>query len=166
MRPGAGRADTEFVPLEARCGRAATSQPGAMSRPLGLARAQSIEGGPVLRRIPDLPDSVIGIEAIGDVEASDYQTVLDPAVETARRTHDKLRLLYVLGDEFDDYSGGAMWEDAKLGVKNWTSWEKIAVVTDEHSLARGIKAFGWLVPGEIKIFATDQRDDATKWVSD
>lgn len=120
----------------------------------------------MIRLIPDLPDNVIGFEAVGEVHAGDYENVLDPAIERARQSHDKLRLLYVLGDEFSGYSGGAMWEDTKLGLKNWTSWEKIAVVTDKKSFADGIKVFGWMVPGDIKVYPTDQLDDATKWVGD
>ena len=27
------------------------------------------------------------------------------------------------------------------------------------------KAFGWMGLGEIEVYATDQRDDAAKWVS-
>jgi hypothetical protein len=30
----------------------------------------------------------------------------------------------------------------------------------EHS----VKAFGWLIPGEIKVFDTDDVDDAKEWL--
>lgn len=37
----------------------------------------------MIRLIDQLPDNVIGFEAVGEVRASDYDTVLDPAVDAA-----------------------------------------------------------------------------------
>jgi hypothetical protein len=112
-----------------------------------------------------LPDNVVGFEAIGQVDAGDYKTVLDRAVEAALQTHDKLRLLYVLGADFRGYTGGALWEDTKLGAGNWQAWEKIAVVTDTGWLADGVKAIGWMVPGQVRVYPTDQVKDAKDWVA-
>lgn len=57
----------------------------------------------MLRILPGLPDNVIGIEASGEIEDDDYEDVLEPTIEDRRQRHDKIRLLYVLGDEFDGY---------------------------------------------------------------
>ena len=119
----------------------------------------------MIKVIDGLPADVVGIEAVGEVRAGDYEDTLDPAVDAALEANDKIRLLYVLGSEFSGYSGGAMWEDTKLGVTHWTSWAKIALVTDHGGYADGVKAFAWLIPAEIKVFALAARDDATSWVS-
>ena len=119
----------------------------------------------MIRLIDGLPDNVIGFEAVGEVRAGDYKSVLDPAVDAVLATHDKIRFLYVLGDEFDGYSGGAMWEDTKVGVSHWSKWDKIALVTDHTAYADGVKAFGWMVPGEIRIFSVADLDDAKAWVA-
>ncbi|MGI9609154.1 MAG: STAS/SEC14 domain-containing protein [Acidimicrobiia bacterium] len=120
----------------------------------------------MIRVIDGLPGNVVGFEAVGEVRANDYQDTLDPVIQTALESHDKLRLLYVLGDDFDGYSGGAMWEDAKVGIGNWTAWEKIAIVTDTDWVEHGIKAFGWMLPGEVKVYDDDQLEDAKKWASE
>jgi hypothetical protein len=119
----------------------------------------------VIRMLEGLPDNVVGFEAIGQVDAGDYQKVLDPAVAAALQTQDKLRLLYILGADFQGYTGGAMWEDTKLGAGNWQAWEKIAVVTDTKWLADAVKAFGWIVPGEVRVYPSDQVDEARGWVA-
>ncbi len=119
----------------------------------------------MIRLIDGLPDNVIGFEAVGEVRAGDYKSVLDPAVDAALADHDKIRLLYVLGAEFDGYSGGAMWEDTKVGVGHWSNWEKIALVTDHKAYEDGIKAFAWMMPCEIKVFAVDDQAAATAWVT-
>jgi hypothetical protein len=39
----------------------------------------------------------------------------------------------------------------------------VAIVPDADWLENDIKAFGWLVPGEVKIFETDDVDEAKEW---
>jgi hypothetical protein len=120
----------------------------------------------VIKMMDNLPGNVIGFEAIGEVDAGDYTGTLDPAVDAALQTNDKLRLVYVLGEQFEGYTGGAMWEDTKLGIGHrGGAWEKIAIVTDSEWVENGIKAFGWMVPGEVKTYSTAALDDATEWAS-
>ena len=120
----------------------------------------------MIRLIDGLPDSVVGFEAVGEVRAGDYKSVLDHAVDAALQSRDKIRLLYVLGDEFDGYSGGAMWEDTKIGVSHWSRWEKIALVTDHKHYEEGVKAFTWMMPCEVKVYAVADRADAEAWVAE
>jgi len=118
----------------------------------------------MIRILQDLPANVVGAEAVGRVDVEDYRTVLEPAVEAALAAHDRLRLLYVLGQEFEGYSAGAAWEDTKLGIGHWEAWERIAVVTDRGWIADAVKALSWMLPGEVRVFGMDERDDATAWI--
>lgn len=120
----------------------------------------------MIRLIDGLPDNVIGFEAVGEVRAGDYKSVLDPEVDAVLATHDKIRFLYVLGDDFDGYSGGAMWDDAKLGMEHLRKWERIAVVTDVDWVEHAVKAFGWMIPGKVKRFDDDELDDAREWITE
>jgi len=120
----------------------------------------------VIQLLTDLPEGVVGIEAVGRVEADDYTRVVEPAVRAALERSDKVRLLYVLGDEFGGYSAAASWEDAKVGIGHWSAWERIAIVTDRDWIRDGLKAFGWMFPGEVKVFATTERPRAVGWVSE
>lgn len=119
----------------------------------------------MIQLIDDLPNNVVGLEAVGEVHAEDYRTVLDPAVDAALAANDSIRILLVLGEGFDGYSAGAMWQDTKVGISNWTKWDKMAVVTDHKAYADGVKVFGWMVPGEIKVFSVADLEDARSWVS-
>jgi hypothetical protein len=115
--------------------------------------------------LDDLPENVLGVEATGRVTDEDYETVLIPAVREKRATYDRLRFLYVLGDDFESWSMGAMWEDAKLGIKDFKAWEKIAVVSDKDWLSHAIKALGWMIPGDVRVFGLDELDAARAWVA-
>lgn len=116
--------------------------------------------------LDDLPDNVVGIRAVGEVEDDDYEDVLDPAINAALARHDKIRLLYVLGPEFTGFDGGAMWEDTKLGAKTFNSYDRMAIVTDATWVRRAIKAFGWVIPGDVKVFHVDRLADARTWISE
>jgi hypothetical protein len=119
----------------------------------------------MLQVIDDLPENVVGVRAIGEVEDDDYEDVLVPAIEACREAQGKVRLLYVLGPEFTGYEPDAVWEDAKLGMRTFTAYEKIAVVTDATWMRRAVAAFGWLMPGEARGFHVDEYDDAIAWVT-
>lgn len=118
----------------------------------------------MLQTLSGLPDGVVGIEAVGEVEADDYERVLVPAVEAALAEHRTVRLLCVLGDRFDGYSTGAMWADTKLGFEHLRRWERMAVVTDKEWIGHAVKAFGWLMPGEVRVFPTAERAEAEAWI--
>ena len=114
----------------------------------------------------DLPDRVLGLKASGQVSADDYKTVLVPAIEQKLTQHAKARLLYVLGDDFEGYTSGAAWEDAKVGMKHLTSFERVAVVTDVDWIEKMIKAFGFALPGDVRVFDDDDLDEARIWISE
>jgi hypothetical protein len=118
----------------------------------------------MLTRIEGLPAGVIGIEASGSLNADDYRDVLIPMIEDAKTPGGKLRFLFVYGGV--DLTAGAAWQDAKTGISNWTAFERIAIVTDEDWIENSIKAFGWIMPGEVKVFDDDDRDDAIAWLSE
>ena len=115
--------------------------------------------------IPALPDDVIGIVAKGEVRQEDYEDVLVPAVEAALAAHDSVKLLYVLGPDFTGFSGGAMWEDGKLGMGHLTKWSKIALVTDHEGMLHAVGAFGYVIPGKVKTFPYAEEAEASAWIT-
>jgi SpoIIAA-like len=119
----------------------------------------------MIELIPALPDNVIGIVAKGEVTREDYTDRIVPAIERALAEHDKIRLLYVLGAEFTGFSGGAMWEDGKLGLGHLGRWERIAFVAREAWVRHAVNAFGYLIPGEVKVFDLADEADASAWVT-
>jgi hypothetical protein len=120
----------------------------------------------VIQIIEGAPSGVLAFRAVGKVEAADYEAVLRPAVEKGIADHGKVRMVFELGTEFDGYSAGAAWEDAKLWGPHLTAWERCAVVTDHTFLADAIRAFGMIMPGEIKVFAVSELDAALAWAAE
>ena len=74
----------------------------------------------------DLPANVLGIFAGGKITGSDYETVLIPALEEKLKANKKVRMLYQLGGEFTGFERSAMLDDAKVGLKHLSAWDRIA----------------------------------------
>ena len=119
----------------------------------------------MIELIEGLPANVVGVRGSGQVSADDYQNVLIPSVEEKLGAHGRIRLLYVLGPDVDGFSPGAVWEDAKVGMQHLTSWDRIAVVTDIDWVEDVIKAVGFAMPCQVRVFDDDDLDEAREWIS-
>jgi len=117
----------------------------------------------MIKQLDGMPDGVIGFEAGGQVTADDYRDVMTPAL-TAALERGAARVLYVL-DEHTTFTAGAAFADARLGLGHLRGWERIAVVSDADWLEHSMKAFGWMFPGEVRVFDDDEVDEATRWLT-
>lgn len=120
----------------------------------------------MLKIINDLPGNVLGIEAEGEVTGADYETVLIPAVDEKLKANKKIRFLYYLGTGFTGFSLNAMIDDAGVGIKNFSAWDRIALVSNHHMINGFAKFFGHLLPGEVRVFSNEDLGEAKKWISE
>ena len=117
----------------------------------------------MINELKDLPNGVIGFEAKGKIDASDYRGVVLPALKRAVAAGE-VRFVIVLTD-FEGMSGRAMWEDLKMGVEHLRAWKRIALVSDIPWATHLTDLFGWMTPGETKTFSTDELQAAIDWVA-
>ncbi len=118
-----------------------------------------------IETIPNLPAGTIGFRAVGVVHSDDYKQVLDPAIDAAVAAHEKVNLVYVLGDGFDRYSLGAMWQDARMVGVPRDTWGRLALVTDHTGLGEAVHLLAFLIPGEFRVFPATGEADAIEWVA-
>lgn len=117
----------------------------------------------MIKVLDDMPEGVIGIEASGTIRAEEYRDILLPALEAASEQGD-LRFVVVI-PEFKGISGGALWEDLKVGVTHLRKWKRIALVTDIEWMSHLTSLFGWMTPGETRVFRLVERDAAIAWAA-
>ena len=122
-----------------------------------------VEVRSMISALTGLPDGVIGFEASGKIAAEDYRDVVVPALEQAAEAGD-VRFVIVMRD-FDGISGGALWQDLKMGIEHLRSWKRIALVTDITWMTHATDLFGWMTPGETKTFHLDEKDHAIRWAA-
>jgi len=116
--------------------------------------------------IQELPEGCVGFHAKNKVTAEDYEKVLIPAIEEAIKKFDKVSFLYHVGDEYEGYELGALWDDTKFGMTHMTHFKKIALVTDVEWLRVGCKMFGFVWHGHVKVFDNAQIDEAKAWLGE
>jgi hypothetical protein len=120
----------------------------------------------MVEQIPNLPENVLGFTAKGTVTAGDYESVIIPAVEALFARRAEVRFLYHLGKDFSGFEAGAMWDDAKLGLKHFAGWEKMAVVSDVEWLRAAVRIFGLAIPGQVRVFHDRELEQAKRWVGE
>lgn len=118
----------------------------------------------MIELLPDFPDSVVAAACKGHVTRHDYDTILIPAVDKALTQHEKVRLYYEIGADFDAIDPGAVWEDFKVGMGHLSRWSRIAIVTDVDWIRHTMNFFRFLLPGEIKVFGDAERAQARDWI--
>ena len=118
----------------------------------------------MIQELSDMPSGVIGFEAGGKLRAEDYRDVVLPALERAAQTGE-VRFVIVIRD-FQGMSGGAVWQDLKMGIEHLRAWKRIALVTDIEWMTRLTDLFGWMTPGETRTFPVDQKQEAIEWVAE
>jgi hypothetical protein len=83
---------------------------------------------PVIEIVSTARDNVLAVKAVGRVTGEDYRHVLIPALEEKLEKHDRIRFIDELGRDFQGFTAGGMWDDARVGFRHLTAFEKIAVV--------------------------------------
>ena len=120
----------------------------------------------MLRIMNDLPDNVLGVSAEGKITGKDYETVLIPAMEKKLKEHKKIRMVYDLGSKFTGFDLSAMLDDAKMGMKHLSAWDRIALVSDHEMINTFAKFFGHMLSCELRIFKNVEFEVAKKWISE
>jgi hypothetical protein len=118
----------------------------------------------MLKIINGMPDNVVAVSAGGKVTGEDYEKVLIPLIEDKLKEHQKIRMLYELGTEYSGLTAEAMWDDAKVGIRHFTAFEKVAVVSDVGWIVNAIKFFSFMMPCPVKVFGNSGLDEAKRWI--
>lgn len=85
--------------------------------------------------------------------------------DTVLAQHGELRAVIVIGDEFDGLTAGATWEDTEFGFEHLSKRKRCAVVTSHDWVRHGVSIFGWMMPGDVKVFADSDVTAAIEWAA-
>lgn len=122
----------------------------------------------VIEQIADMPPGTLGFIASGKLSRRDYTDVAIPPLREAIERGEKLRTLYQINPDFHGIEANALWQDIKadvgLGIGHYSSWDRMAVVTDTEWLHRASGVYGWLYPGELRLFGLAELDAAKQWL--
>ena len=122
----------------------------------------------MIEHLGDLPPGIMGFRASGKVTTAEYREMIEP-IYAALERGEKLNVYFELADDFHGLDWGALAQDMKaagsVGLKHRSSWERMALVTDKDWVKHGASAFGWLAPGELRLFDPAERNGASAWLA-
>lgn len=111
------------------------------------------------------PLNVAAFNATGNISAEDFERTVVPHVKAVIEAYGELNYLLYLNTDLKNFTAGAWLQDALLGIKNLSKWNRAAIVTDKEAVQNFTEIFGKIMPGEFKSFDKNELDAAIKWAS-
>ena len=122
----------------------------------------------MIERIEEMPAGTIGFKVVEELTGDDYREQIEPALGEAAE-NGEVRLLFEIDAGFG-MDAGAMIEDAKTGLKlglgHMKAWKRTAIVTEVDWIRKAMKAFGFMAPGEVRVFEPGELGAAKVWVAE
>jgi SpoIIAA-like len=122
----------------------------------------------MVERIGEMPAGTIGFKVVEELTGDDYREQIEPVLGEAAE-NGEVRLLFEIDAGFG-MDAGAVIEDAKTGLKlglgHMKAWKRTAIVTDVDWIRKAMKAFGFMAPGEVRVFEPAELGAAKVWVAE
>jgi hypothetical protein len=115
-------------------------------------------------QIPGLPDNMVGFRADEEVTKEDFDIVHLQVADLVEKTG-KLNYLLFLDNSPADFTMGAWLQDALLGVKHITKWNRAAIISDSEAVIDFTAVFSKVMPGEFRGYHKTDYNKAVDWVS-
>ncbi len=119
----------------------------------------------MLTAIDHLPPHIFGVKATGEVTADDLKEVLLPGLQYLSETYHEIYYLLVLETDVANFTAGAWFQDLLAGIKHFSEWKKMAIVTNQTAVEKFTDGFSAIAPGEAKGFTLNELDSAIEWLN-
>lgn len=120
----------------------------------------------MISKIENLPANLVGFRATGEITEKDFTDVVLPEVERLIKETGKLNYLLELDTSIKNFTMGAWFRDAIMGIKHLTKWNRAAIVTDVDGIRMFTTVFSFVIPGEFKGFEHKDLAAAIEWASE
>jgi hypothetical protein len=111
------------------------------------------------------PENVAAFRATGEVTKEDYDKVVIPTIDNLVKKKGNIRFMFVLDTSLSNFSAIAILKDLGVGLKHFTKWEKMAIVSESEVINKFTDFFSFIAPGEAKGFTHAEMARAIEWVS-
>lgn len=119
----------------------------------------------MIESLKNVPANVAAFRATGEVTQDDFKNVVIPEVEQLVEKIGKLNYVLLLDTDVSEFTAGAWLQDALLGIKNLTKWNRAAIVSDSEGVKKFTDAFSLAMPGEFKGYRKAELEQAINWAA-
>lgn len=120
----------------------------------------------MIEELTGLPEGVVGLRAAGRLTVADYEQVIGPMIEQARRSDGRLRCLIEIDDDFRGLTPAAVLDDIGMGIGTVGAYDGVAVVTDLAWIRTATEWVTFVVPFPTRTFPAGARSEAAQWLAD
>lgn len=120
----------------------------------------------MIQVIENLPSNMVGFKATGEVTEVDFMQTVMPKVKELIAKTNKLNYMLVLDTSIKNFTAGAWFKDATMGIQHLTKWNRAAIVSDVEAIRKFTTVFSLLMPGEFKGFEHKDLQAAIDWASE
>lgn len=113
---------------------------------------------------PETTGNTLVIEASDKLTAKDYEDVFIPKIDQLIHEFKKVRVVFYLNDSFAGWDVGALWDDAKFGLKHRNDFARVAMAGGPRWASWIMKLSSHFIPCEVKTFDSQSLQDAITWV--
>ena len=122
----------------------------------------------MIERIEDMPAGALGFRGGGRITREEVGQVLLPPLNEAVERGEPLRLMLVVQADLEPLEPRVLWSEVKAGVdtrlRQPSAWERTAVATDVTWVRSAVALLGWAMPGQLRLVACAETDEAKRWV--
>ena len=111
------------------------------------------------------PENVAAFTASGEITKADFETIVKPRVTMVVEQFKELNYVFHLDTALQNFTVGAWFQDALLGVQHLSHWNRAAIVSDKRGVQIFTEIFSKLMPGEFRSFDKVELPTAIKWAS-
>lgn len=120
----------------------------------------------MIERDLDVPAGIDAVRAVGTLTRQDYDEVMVPLLDAARREHRRLRILCVVDEAFTGMTPTALWRDITLGLGALRDVAGCAVVSDVSWVRRATRLGTFFLPTHVRVYGAGEREAALAWLAD
>lgn len=112
--------------------------------------------------INDLDPNIIHCKIDEIVKAEDYDQ-LNKEIEEKLQAFDKVKLIFEIAGN-PEITPEAVWEDAKVSIKFYNDFEKIALIGSRSWIEKYTELGDAVTPFTMKYFQSEDFEEAVKWI--
>jgi len=114
--------------------------------------------------MPESSGNLLALKLSGHLTDEDYKNIFIPEVNRLLGEHDKIRAVCIVDKDFKQVDIGAMWDDSIFGTRHRNDFEKLAVVGGSGFMRWGTKLLSHFMEGQVKVFSSDEEEQAWEWI--
>jgi hypothetical protein len=119
----------------------------------------------MLEVLQDVPPGIVAVRAGGRLTREEYDAVVVPLLDEARRAGRRLRCLCEVGADYRGLTAGAAWEDVTLGLGAMRLFDGCAVVSDVVWIREASRLATFFMPCPVRVFDERDRAAAAAWLA-